>query len=406
MPDVKTTKNKHLTDEDRKEIQDCLQHGMTFKAIAKRVGKDQTTISKEVKKHLVSRPNGVKRVKEDGSPLPAEICPRLIKAPFVCNPCQKYHGKCGYDRQIYIAGKAQEAYKNLLTESRIGVAFNRETFYRADEIITEGIKRGQHLYHILHIHNLRMSKSSVYRHLKNGNLSIIPLDMPRVVKFKSRTPRKDLCIPKKLKVGRTHDDFLAYINQNNIKHWVEMDTMIGRIGGKTIMTMHFTSCNFMIGFLLDNKTRTEVARIIKCFKEHLADNALCFGKVFPVILTDNGGEFADVFAIENDAIGQQETRLFFCDPYQSNQKPYVEKNHTLFRDIVPSGSSFDNFSQDIVNNIFSHVNSIKRHGLHARSAYEVFTFLHGDMLPALFGITPIPPERVCQSPALLKNLIS
>ncbi|MDR0817554.1 MAG: helix-turn-helix domain-containing protein, partial [Clostridiales Family XIII bacterium] len=44
-------KNKHLTDDDRQEIQDCLNHGMTFKAIGRRIGKDQTTISKEVKKH-------------------------------------------------------------------------------------------------------------------------------------------------------------------------------------------------------------------------------------------------------------------------------------------------------------------------------------------------------------------
>ena len=38
----------------------------------------------------------------------------------------------------------------------------------------------------------------------------------------------------------------------------------------------------------------------------------------------------------------------------------VEKNHTLFRDIVPKGKSFDKFTQDTVNLIFSHVNSVKR----------------------------------------------
>ena len=60
-----------------------------------------------------------------------------------------------------------------------------------------------------------------------------------------------------------------------------------------------------------------------------------FGKIFPVILTDNGGEFFDVFTIENNKNGEQETHLFFCDPMRSCQKPHVEKNHTLFRDIAP-----------------------------------------------------------------------
>jgi hypothetical protein len=37
---------------------------------------------------------------------------------------------------------------------------------------------------------------------------------------------------------------------------------------------------------------------------------------------------------------------------QSCQKPRVEKNHTLFRDIVPKGESFDCLTQDMVNLIF------------------------------------------------------
>lgn len=39
-------KNKHMTLDDRIEIQECLNKGMTFKAIAKRICKDPTTVSK------------------------------------------------------------------------------------------------------------------------------------------------------------------------------------------------------------------------------------------------------------------------------------------------------------------------------------------------------------------------
>ena len=46
-------KNKHLTLDDRMEIQECLNKGMTFKAIAKRIEKDPTTVSKEVKLHVM-----------------------------------------------------------------------------------------------------------------------------------------------------------------------------------------------------------------------------------------------------------------------------------------------------------------------------------------------------------------
>ena len=43
---MENRKNKHLTLEDRNTIQQCLDHGMTFKAIAAKIGKDQTTIKR------------------------------------------------------------------------------------------------------------------------------------------------------------------------------------------------------------------------------------------------------------------------------------------------------------------------------------------------------------------------
>jgi len=82
MPDNKGKKNKHLTIDDRIEIQACLDRGMTFKAIGRRVGKDQTTISKEVKKHITYR-------SKEGAPADEDICPLLLRASFVCNPCKK-----------------------------------------------------------------------------------------------------------------------------------------------------------------------------------------------------------------------------------------------------------------------------------------------------------------------------
>ncbi|MDD7503379.1 MAG: helix-turn-helix domain-containing protein, partial [Clostridium sp.] len=44
-------KFKHLTLDDRIEIMECLYKGMSFKSIAKRIAKDPSTVSKEVKLH-------------------------------------------------------------------------------------------------------------------------------------------------------------------------------------------------------------------------------------------------------------------------------------------------------------------------------------------------------------------
>ncbi|HBL40301.1 MAG TPA: IS30 family transposase, partial [Ruminococcaceae bacterium] len=70
-------KNKHMTLDDRIEIQECLNKGMTFKAIALRIGKDPTTVSKEVKLRAISYTNSFTKTDE--------CCPKLLRAPFVCN---------------------------------------------------------------------------------------------------------------------------------------------------------------------------------------------------------------------------------------------------------------------------------------------------------------------------------
>ncbi len=64
-----------------------------------------------------------------------------------------------------------------------------------------------------------------------------------MVKFKPRKQYSEDQIPKAAKIGRMYQDFQSYIEENGIATWTEMDTVIGRIGGKVIMTFDFTFCN-------------------------------------------------------------------------------------------------------------------------------------------------------------------
>lgn len=403
MPDLKLAKDKHLTLEAREEIQKCLEVGVSFKDIARRVGKSPTTISREVKKHLTIKESPVKHSKADGTPVAGKPCPKLMQAPFVCNGCEKSRYHCAYQKQFYYAKVAHREYSALLVEAREGIPLNKQEFYDADAIIARKMKKGQRLYHIMQSEDIGFSLSSAYRYLHKDYLSVKKLDFPRVVKFKSRRQYRVAGVPKAVKAGRTYDDFIAYVDEHEVTHWVEMDTVIGRIGGKVVMTFHFTSGDFMFGLLLDDKTAAEAAEKTRSLKERLGASGTRFGDVFPVILTDNGSEFSNVAAFTDDAGGLPETRLYFCDPYCSSQKPKVEKNHTIFRDIVPKGESFDHFTQDTVNLIFSHVNGVCRKVLGGKSPYDVFSYMHGEDLPTLLGVSRIPASDVVQSPLLLKS---
>ena len=387
------TKHKHLTLSDRNDVQLGLERGETFKAIAQLILKDPTTVSKEVKRN--------KQIRDSTSNnLP---CPLLDKAPFVCNGCPKRRQNCGYQKVFYLAKQAQKQYEQTLVEAREGTPLNSQTFWDMDKIISEGVKKGQHIYHILKTHNLDVSSSTVYRHIRKGYLSIAPIDLTRAVKFKERRTSNLPSIPKEAKKGRSYEDFQNYLALNQLNSWLEMDTVMGRTGGKVLLTFNLSFCNFIFARLLENKTALEVTKHLYDIKNTLYEADKDFFQLFPVILTDNGGEFARVKDIEMDIRG--EIKLFFCDPNRSDQKGRIEKNHTLIRDILPKGTSFDNVTQEDINLVCSHVNSVKRAALNGKSAYELFAFTYGEEIPKLLGISKIPAEDVCQSSKLLQHKI-
>ena len=135
-------KCKHMTLDDRIEIQECLSKGMTFKAIGKRIGKDQTTVSKEVKLHGKTYSNSFTKTDES--------CPGLLKAPFVCNGCpRRNHSNCRYVRRVYQAKAAQQEYETVLAESREGIPLTKEEFYRTEQIVSSAVKAGQNVYHAI-----------------------------------------------------------------------------------------------------------------------------------------------------------------------------------------------------------------------------------------------------------------
>ena len=387
------TKHKHLTLSDRNDIQLGLERGETFKAIGQSILKDPTTVSKEVKRNRQVRESTCHN-------LP---CPLLDKAPFVCNGCPKRRQNCGFKKIFYLAKQAQKQYEQTLVEAREGTPLNSKTFWDMDKVISDGVKKGQHIYHILKTHNLDVSSSTVYRHIRKGYLSIAPIDLARAVKFKERRKSKLPSIPKEAKKGRSYEDFLNYLALKQLDSWLEMDTVMGRMGGKVLLTFNLSFCNFIFARLLDNKTALEVTKHLYDIKNTLHQADKDFFQLFPVILTDNGGEFARVDDIEMDVRG--ECKLFFCDPNRSDQKGRIEKNHTLIRDILPKGTSFDNLTQEDINLVCSHVNSVKRAALNGKSAYELFAFTYGEEIPKLLGISKIPAEDVCQSSKLLQHKI-
>ena len=182
---------------------------------------------------------------------------------------------------------------------------------------------------------------------------------------------------------------------------VEMDTVIGRVGGKVLLTMMFKSCDLMLAFIRERNTSQSVIDIFNALYERLGEQ--CFTELFPVILTDNGSEFSNPKALEVDEDGVIRTRIFYCDPYASFQKPNVELNHEFIRRILPKGTSFDSLTQADTDLMMSHINSYSRDKLNGKSPLDLFSLLYGSDTLEKLGQIRIEANEILLKPLLLKK---
>ncbi len=115
-------------------------------------------------------------------------------------------------------------------------------------------------------------------------------------------------------------------------------------------------------------------------------------------------EFYRVDPEHNPTKLARRTHVFFCDPYNSQQKPHVERNHEEIRRVLVKGSSFDMLTQEDVNLMLSHVNSAPRPSLDGKTPYDEFASFHGEQGRAFLeklGIHRVKAESVVLDPMLL-----
>ena len=369
---MSTPKYKHLSFEDRCVIEEFLNRGYSFSKIALRLGKDRTSISKEVLKHRFLR----------GSAKDDRPCCFENRFPYVCNGCEKFNS-CKKQKYSYQAHIAFNEYKQTLISERSHLNITKDQIASINEVIAPLMIYKNHSVNQVYINHpelLPFSKTTFYKYIDLGILNVRNIDLQRKVKWKLkkeydyRVEKVDVSI----KVGRFYTDFKDYMDYHPNASIVEMDTVIGTQGGKggkCFLTLLFRQSNFMLIYLLPYKKAIYVTEVFNHLKKILGINE--FKRLFEVILTDNGTEFSDPESIEfNFNTGEKLVNLFYCDPNCSWQKGSIEKNHEYIRYILPKGTSFAGLNQNDCYLIASHINSVPRLSLNNVSPYEeAFNFI-------------------------------
>ena len=440
--------HKHLTLSDRIYIEQELMQGSSFKSIAAFLHKDPSTISKEVRLHakqarlmfrssdcrysctrflnctVCKKDPGVLCKKKRSSSCRSNLCrdccfmtPRSCeyasvfkcdrpkKPPYVCNNCDKQK-KCPLPHTLYSASYAQKQYEKTLSDSRKGINLTPEELQKINDLISPLILKGQPLSHIFAVHadEIPVCRRTLYNYLDQRIFQARNIDLPRRVRYKKRRrstdPHRTRKIQQTYRNKRTYKDFEFFMQMHPDADVVEMDTVKGsRVSGKCLLTLLFRSCSFMIVILLKRCTQNEVIEAINVLTNTIGIRL--FRKYFPVILTDNGSEFKNPWAIETTPDDKHRTYVFYCDPYISNQKGRLEKNHEYIRYVIPKGRSMSRYSQEDITVMASHINSTARDGLNGQTPYDLAQLLLDKRIPSLLGITRIAADEVQLKPSLL-----
>lgn len=420
--------NTHLTLEERRIILTGITNGSTKTAIARTIGKDNSTIGKEIKAHrtLTSKCNlalecenyrKCKLGRHCTASCPGYVrftCKRRDRSPGACNGCSN-RSRCRFDKYDYNPEQAQSDYRLRLVDSRMGVNLTVSEAKAMAQTIAPLLKQGLSPYQIVQIHpELNICERTLYNYIENDVFheiaGITVMDLRRQVsrklpkrkatQYKKRNDRKYL-------VGRQYKDYTDYMQDNPDVFVTQMDTVYNdEQNGPFIQTFKFLNCPILFALLHMEKTAAAMLSGVNLLEQTLGSDL--FQRFVHVLLTDRGAEFSAASDMETSADGTRRTRVFYCDPMQSAQKGSLENNHILLRYILPKAVDLRGLGlldQPALNLVLSHINSTPQQSLGGKSPLELAAFLFPELYEKLlaFGIRHIDHDQIILKPYLLKD---
>ena len=251
--------NKHLIIDDRITISQMLRERKSFMEIGESLNKDPSTISKEIRNHIILSKTGChghaynncihrytcdeaclcdecinrrlinrcrfcKQCNDHCDQYEPDSCLKLKKPPYVCNGCPDAHHKCTLEKHMYVAKEAQLSYEDTLHTCRTGINFSEDEVKHLDDVISPLLRKGHSIHNVYahHKDEVMISESSVYRLVDYGLLSAKNIDLPRKVRFAPRKKKKNFKVDRSCRIGRTYEDYQLFMQEHPEYHVVEM----------------------------------------------------------------------------------------------------------------------------------------------------------------------------------------
>ena len=321
---------KHLSEAERGEIEAYLSVGLKPAEIARRLGRNRSTITREINRGSITQ---VKKVNGQ-------------KVYY-----QHYYADAAHNRYRH----AREASYYLKLDSVSDDFLRAFTEAMREKPRVHSVDTFVHTYRLQHVDAVVPSTKTLYNYIHQGLLEIKVIDLPRAVRIRKKFTK---CPSTKKHLGKSIEERPEEINnRSRFGVWV-IDCVLGgkTIGEPSILT------------LVERQTRYAVTKkLVEKKAEYVNQAVLECMKLYPIksITADNGNEFSSLSKIEG-------LDVYFAHAYSSYERGTNENFNGLLREFIPKGCSLKELNQNLLEDYTKAINERPRRIHGYQSAKKLF----------------------------------
>ena len=336
---------KQLTYKDRVKIETLYNdEHLNYTEIGKILGKDRTTISRDIKRGLVKN-------------LTTEWIEIYVYSAEVAQRKNEENETAkGTNLKIGNDIKLADFIEKEIKEEK-----------SSPEVIEYKIKQGNF--------STTLCFKTIYNYIDKEILEVKRTDLVYGnYNKKDKKKKEESEYIKPNKEGKTiHDRPEEIKTREEVGHW-EMDLVEGLKGQKEpyLLVLSERKTRKEIIELIPNKSAESVGKALDRIERQLG--VVMFRKTFKTITTDNGAEFRNWKIIEKSYTGSKKARTnqYFADAYCSWQRGTNENINKMIRRFLPKGTSFKGLKQEDVKRIEKWINNYPRKILKFKTSEEYY----------------------------------
>ena len=321
---------KHLSEAERGEIEAYLSVGLKPAEIARRLGRNRSTITREINRGSITQ---LKKVNGQ-------------KVYYQHYYADAAHNRYRDARETSYYLKLDRVSNDFLTKF-IEAMREKPRVHSVDTFV--------HTYRLQHVDAVVPSTKTLYNYIHQGLLEIKVIDLPRAVRIRKKFNKRPST---KKHLGKSIEERPEEINnRSRFGDW-EIDSVLGgkTIGEPSILT------------LVERQTRYAVTKkLVEKKAEYVNQSVLECMKLYPIksIIADNGNEFSSLSKIEG-------LDVYFAHAYSSYERGTNENFNGLLREFIPKGSSLKKLNPTLLEDYTKAINERPRRIHGYQSAKKLF----------------------------------